>query len=369
MLKIILYKAMKSTLLPIFTFILMLFTVSASAQTSPCPAGCDTDPLCVLEDNCFRFEYFGAVDQGNGTTQLKFRVINAARYPFEHVMFELPGQNLPAVSPIASYISRYTYSVQNTFNDSLIKFTGLNTSTFRYDQADMFRYTVNTAEFNNGNNSTIQIVAKAGILVGTVTFNLEECEDMIIVPLPVELTAFKGAASSTGVALDWTTASEKNNDYFSVQHSKDGRNFESAGMVQGKGTTSSASAYSFKHANPAAGKNYYRLKQVDLDGTTAYSKVIMVEAKDVKASALNLVVYPNPVTGGELNVRLEQAMNQNEIAKVTLTDLNGRVIMKQEMKGGQELKLNLDAQNLKAGMYLVKVQSGANATFQKIILQ
>src|ERR671913_270 len=109
MLKLILFSVMKSTLLPLFTFILMFFTVSASAQTSPCPAGCDTDPLCVLEDNCFRFEYFGAVDQGNGTTQLKFRIINSSRYPFVHIMFELPGQNLPAVAPKTSYKSRYTY--------------------------------------------------------------------------------------------------------------------------------------------------------------------------------------------------------------------------------------------------------------------
>ena len=365
--KIILFPAMKTTLLPLLALLFTIFSFTASAQTSPCPAGCDTDPLCVMEDNCFRFEYFGAVDQGNGTTQLKFKIFNASRFPFEHVMFELPGQNLPAVSPTASYISRYHYSVQNTFNDSLIKFTGLNTATFRYDQADIFRYTVNTAEFTNGNNSTIEIVAKAGILVGTVTFNLEECEDMIIEPLPVELSAFKGAASSTGIALSWNTASEKNNDFFSIQHSTDGRNFESAGYVKGNGTTSSAHSYSFNHNNPVAGKNYYRLKQVDLDGTTAYSSVIVVEAKDVKAAALALSVFPNP-TQGEINIRLEKGMNASEVAKVMITDLNGRTIISEEIRGGQDLKLNLGSK-LKAGMYLVKVQSGANSAFQKIIVR
>src|SRR5688572_4597414 len=125
------------------------FGSNANAQTLgiPCPDGCNTDPLCVIEENCFRFEYYGAVNQGNGTTQLKFRVFNASRYAFEHIMFELPGQNLPAVSPKTSYISRYHYSVQNTFNDSLIKFTGLNTTTYRYDQNDVFRYTVDSATF------------------------------------------------------------------------------------------------------------------------------------------------------------------------------------------------------------------------------
>jgi len=356
------------SLLPLFTLLFALFSFTASAQSGiPCPAGCDKDPLCVMEDNCFRFEYFGAVDQGNGTTQLKFKVINAARFPFEHIMFELPGQNLPAVAPTASYISKYHYAVQNTFNDSLIKFTGLNTATFRYDQADVFRYTVDSATFHNGLNSTIEIVAKAGTLVGTVTFNLEECEDMIIVPLPVELVSFKGAASSQGVALTWTTASEKNNDYFSIQHSADGRNFESVGYVQGKGTTSMASTYNFNHTNPAPGKNYYRLKQVDLDGKTAYSPVIVVDAKDVKAAALNLTVYPNP-TDGQVNIKLERAMNSAEVARVMITDLNGRLIMSQEIAGGQELKLNLK-DKVKAGLYLVKVQAGASSTFQKLIVR
>ena len=190
---------------------------------------------------------------------------------------------------------------------------------------------------------------------------------MPINPLPVELVSFKGAASTQGVALTWTTASEKNNDYFSIQHSTDGRNFESAGYVTGNGSTSLSHTYNFTHSNPEAGKNYYRLKQVDLDGTTAYSPVIVVEAKDVKATALNVSVYPNP-TEGELNIKLEKAMNASEVAKVMITDLNGRLIMSQELKGGQELKLNLK-DKLKAGMYLVKVQSGANHAFQKVIVR
>src|SRR5688572_12495014 len=282
---------MKQTLLPIFAFFFFMFSFGASAQSGiPCPAGCDTDPLCVEEDNCFRFEYFGAVDQGNGTTQLKFKVINASRFSFNHVMFELPGQNLPAISPKTSYMSRYTYSVQNTLNDSLIKFTGLNTATFRYDQADVFRYVVDSATFHNGYNSTIEVVAKAGTLVGTVTFNLEECDDMILEPLPVELVSFKGSATAEGIALNWETATEKNNAYFSIQYSTDGRNFESVGYVDGKGTSTTANAYFFTHKDAKPGKAYYRLKQVDFDNTYAYSKIIVVDAKE--KATLPLKVYP-----------------------------------------------------------------------------
>jgi hypothetical protein len=357
---------MKKTLLPIFAFFFFLFSFAASAQSGiPCPAGCDTDPLCVQEDMCFRFEYFGAVDQGNGTTQLKFKVINASRYSFNHVMFELPGQNLPAVSPKASYMSRYTYSVQNTFNDSLIKFTGLNTGTFRYDQSDVFRYVVDSATFHNGYNSTIEVVAKAGTLVGTVTFNLEECDDMIIVPLPVELVSFKGAATTEGIALNWETATEKNNAYFSVQYSTDGRNFESIGYVEGKGTSTSAYAYTFTHKDAKPGKAYYRLKQVDFDNTYAYSKIIVIDAKE-KAS-LPLRVYPNPVTGEEVTLQLDK-VNTGKV-NITITDLNGRVVLKQTAEAAREIKLNLEKANLKAGIYILNAQAGLQTAHQKIVIQ
>lgn len=358
---------MKQTLLPIFTFLFALLSFAASSQTvsSPCPAGCDTDPLCVQEDMCFRFEYFGAVDQGNGTTQLKFKVINASRFSFNHVMFELPGQNLSAISPIASYKSRYSYSVQNTYNDSLIKFTGLNTATFRYDQADVFRYVVDSATFHNGSNSTIEVVAQAGTLVGTVIFNLEECDDMPIVPLPVELLSFNGAATAEGIALNWETASEKDNAYFSVQYSTDGRNFESAGYVEGKGTSTTANTYAFIHKDAKPGKAYYRLKQVDFDNTYAYSKVIVVDTKEKTSLPLN--VYPNPVTNEEVTLKFVKVDAAR--VNITITDLNGRVVLKHTADAAHEVKLNLESANLKAGIYILNAQAGLQTAHQKIVIQ
>jgi hypothetical protein len=360
---------MKTNLLSLLFVLFSFLGFSAKAQTLgiPCPEGCTMDPLCVIEENCFRFEYYGAIDQGNGTTQLKFKIYNASRFPFEHVMFELPGQNLPAVSPKAAYSSRFSYSVQPLMNDSLIKFTGINTLNYRYDQNDVFRYVVDSATFHNGYNSTIEIVAKAGQFVAIVNFNLEECDDMPINPLPVELVSFKGSAVSQGVALDWETASEKNNAFFSIQHSTDGRNFESVGYVEGNGTTAMAHKYSFTHTQPAAGKNYYRLKQVDHDGTSAYSKIVVIESKG--APEMKLSVFPNPVTNGEVNLKLERALAGNETATVQVRDLNGRLILDRSLAGAQTLKLNLKQHNLKPGIYLISLQNGAAITHQKIVVQ
>lgn len=357
---------MKTTLLPFLTLLLGLISFTTFAESgTPCPAGCDKEPLCIQESEGFRFEYFGAVDQGNGTTQLKFKVFNSSPQPFTSIMFDLPGSNLPAISPQASYISRYHYAVQNNYNNEFIKYTGLNTATYRYDQSDVFRYVVDSATFHNGLNTIIDVVATAGTLTGVVTFNLEECDDMIIEPLPVELVSFKGAASAQGVSFTWTTASEKNNDYFSIQYSTDGRNFESVGYVKGKGTTAGTSTYSFLHKDAAGGKMYYRLKQVDFDLKYAYSKVILVNVKE-KAN-LPMSVYPNPVIGQEVNLHFENLTAEK--VNVTIMDLNGRVVLNQTETAARDLKVNLKNANLKPGIYLLNAQAGLNTAHQKIVVQ
>ncbi|MFC5271829.1 T9SS type A sorting domain-containing protein [Adhaeribacter terreus] len=356
---------MKTTLLSLAFFLLSIFSFTASAQTSnPC-TGCDYEPLCVIEDEGFRFEYFGAINQGNGTTQLKFKVFNASRYPFTSIMFDLPGTNIPAISPKTSYVSRFWYSVDNNYNQEFIKFIGLNTTTYRYDQSDIFRYTVDSATFYNGQNSTIEIQAEAGDMMGIAIFDLNECDDLPINPLPVELTSFKGNVTAAGVSLTWETASEKNNAYFSVQYSTDGRNFESVGYVQGNGTTAMAHKYAFTHKDPAGGKVYYRLKQVDHDNTSAYSKVIVLETK-TKAN-LPLRVYPNPVTGQEVNLQFENV--SAEKVNLTLTDLNGRVILKRTTEAARNVKFDLNGADLKPGIYILNVQADLQTAHQKIVVQ
>lgn len=112
-------------------------------------------------------------------------------------------------------------------------------------------------------------------------------------PLPVELTSFVATRQSQNVYLKWTTASEKNNAYFEVQRSTDGKSFTGLGTVKGHGTTATGAAYSFTDRNPLAATAYYRLRQVNLDATEAYSSVVAVIGTD----KLEAAIYPNPTTG------------------------------------------------------------------------
>ena len=100
-----------------------------------------------------------------------------------------------------------------------------------------------------------------------------------------------GAAKGQSVNVSWATAIEKNNAWFEVQRSAIGEVFETVGTVKGQGNTSSAHNYAFVDSRPLAGLSYYRLRQVDTDGTTAYSPVAAVQLRN------ELTVYPNPSTG------------------------------------------------------------------------
>ncbi|WP_310393375.1 T9SS type A sorting domain-containing protein [Hymenobacter sp.] len=138
---------------------------------------------------------------------------------------------------------------------------------------------------------------------GTITANLltpAAVADLVLAtttlvpnenPLPVELTRFTAARQASGVALTWTTASEVNSAYFEVQRSANGREFGVVAKAEARGTNSAPTAYSAVDAQAPAGRLYYRLRQVDLDGTAAYSPVATVEGAEALAKA---APYPNP---------------------------------------------------------------------------
>jgi uncharacterized repeat protein (TIGR01451 family) len=172
-------------------------------------------------------------------------------------------------------------------------------------------------------------------------------------PLPVELTRFEAQAQGADVALNWTTAQEKNNDRFELERSADGTRFERVGTVAGRGTATSATEYRHRDAGAArAGQLlYYRLRQVDTDGTATYSDVRAVRFTDKLASAIAL--YPNPAA--------EQAtLDLRGLAAgtyaVRVLDVTGRVVQQLKAEGTQTQILPLHT--LRPGSYVVQV-SGA----------
>lgn len=125
-------------------------------------------------------------------------------------------------------------------------------------------------------------------------------------PLPIELLSFNAVADGNKVNLKWTTATEVNNDYFTVEKSRDGISFEQSGRVRGAGNSTSAIEYTNTDNHPFSGLSYYRLKQTDFNGDFTYSKIVPVETGEGN-SVIITNVYPNPSNGPNVNIYVSSA--------------------------------------------------------------
>jgi hypothetical protein len=177
-----------------------------------------------------------------------------------------------------------------------------------------------------------------------------------VAPLPVVLTSFQAAATPAGVALTWATASERGADQFVVERAPADApdSFRSIGQVPAGGTTTQARAYQYLDAEAApAARHYYRLRQVDLDGTATYSPVVAVQAGEL---APRLLAYPSPTTGP---LTVAGAAGRDFI----ILDKLGRPVRRATASPGQ---LGLDVSGLPAGLYFLQdAASGQRARFLK----
>ena len=170
-------------------------------------------------------------------------------------------------------------------------------------------------------------------------------------PLPVELISFAAkAVRNVDGQLNWRTASERNNDHWNIERSLNGRDFVKFAEVAGQGTKPAPTDYALTDANAAklGATVYYRLQQVDTDGTTAYSPVQSVTFS--KSAQPVIALFPNPATA---STTLDLSALPTGTYTVTLTDLAGRLVRSFTTDGG--LSRTLDVQELATGSYLLTV--------------
>nr|MCU0421124.1 T9SS type A sorting domain-containing protein [Cyclobacteriaceae bacterium] len=187
--------------------------------------------------------------------------------------------------------------------------------------------------------------------------------------LPVTFTSFTGETVSGINVLRWTTATELNNDRFVLERSADGELFQSIGEVVGAGTKVTPSSYSFRDESPMTGRNYYRLKQIDFDKTTAYHPRVILLTVEEGTTPMTANIYPNPTTGGLFRVRINNGNGAAVVVRVT--DLSGRVIrtaMYADAKSGSDLEVLLGNEAV-SGTYLVEVVQGSRRIVQRLIVK
>lgn len=157
--------------------------------------------------------------------------------------------------------------------------------------------------------------------------------------LPVELLSFDARKLYNWTQLSWFTANELNNERFEVERSEDGVDFELIGAVRGQGFSDHIQEYSYQDRRPNPGINYYRLKQVDTDGTFTYSETKAVDF----GSQTQLKVFPNPTTG-MVYYEVDAVLD-----KIQVVDLSGKVILLIDQPAGE-----VNMQGMTEGLYFLR---------------
>ncbi len=187
-------------------------------------------------------------------------------------------------------------------------------------------------------------------------------------PLPIELINFTAKVNKGVVDIKWTTSSEKNNDYFTIERSLDGINFEKITTIAGRGNSSQISNYSFSDKYAPEGVLYYRLKQTDYDGVFSYSNIVAVEFYN--ASDFSYSIFPNPTNGVNINIKLN-SINGDKIL-VAIYDLTGKECYSNTIFTADNGEGNYPiepSQKLSSGMYLLMLTANGNISKKKFIVE
>lgn len=192
-----------------------------------------------------------------------------------------------------------------------------------------------------------------------------------IQPLPVELMSFYGRQSGQSVELTWTTATETNNDYFTIEKSVDAKDFIEIGNVKGSGTTAFPVDYAWKDDSPANGVNYYRLKQTDFNGEYNYLETISVYVDGVERHP-QLSVYPNPVSHGGIALVKAIGLTPEARCRLRVLDNQGALILEIEASvdefGSMSYSIAVD-HRFQPGFYIVAVHSGDGVQRAKVLIR
>ncbi len=196
------------------------------------------------------------------------------------------------------------------------------------------------------------------------------CSSSLSVPsvpclkVPIELANLEGVALSSGNELRWTTATEINNNYFSIESSTDGTNFQTIGTVDGAGNSEQDIDYSFLDADAACGTTYYRLSWTDFDGLVEYAPVISVSRNELtNGEAIQIV--PS-IANADITVYFPS----NGATRVSILDITGKQLHTEKHSSSDcHASVQINVQSLPTGIYFVRIDEGLQRTTTKFVKQ
>jgi hypothetical protein len=191
-------------------------------------------------------------------------------------------------------------------------------------------------------------------------------------PLPIDLVDFDAKLQNNATYLTWTTLSETNNDYFEVERSSNGVNYEKIATIDGAGNSVIPIQYSHIDNSPFPGVSYYRLRQVDLDGQFTYSEVVTIENKLSDNKTKHWDVRPSITSSAEdIVVNLENYL-PNEQVSIRIIDVTGCTILEKSLvvnNFGKLMFRPLESKSVASGVYTITLTGLNGSSYKSIIIK
>ena len=259
------------------------------------------------------------------------------------------------------YSADTTYGKGSTLGKGYVVFNGTSHSVTIMGLEPSTYYYIANAEYNTDGTSIMYNTSGTSILTSTRT------GPPVPAPLPVELVSFTGKLDKLNISvLQWATATERNTAYFGLERSFNGVTFSEIGQVAAAGSSTQRLSYEWSDPQHVTKLTYYRLRQVDRDGTVAYSS--MVSLAPIYPIIQLIEVYPNPSTGEVVQLLLSGF--SGETISMRLADALGRPILSQMLLPAEAqylVPLHLP-RGLAAGTYFLTFTGNGSSIQKRIVV-
>jgi hypothetical protein len=282
-------------------------------------------------------------------------------YQLRNITNRTNGPNVNTTYPLGYFREDYEY-IANAADDYLDEHNGRVCVTPEYP-AGTYAYFATVDE--NWNSAYPYVVGPTfyGVYANR-SVNTVPAGTTIYTPsaLPMAQVDFQATLKEKMVLLTWITATEINNDFFTLERSADGVKFEKIATIDGAGNTTQKQLYQYEDAAYLPEISYYRLQQTDFDGRLTYSKMVSVQVEATPLGAIT--IFPNPSSDFVI-VQVKGLVRQEVV--INLFNLEGQLMKTQKIQPGTTMNY-LDIQTLYNGEYILQVNDGLNISIHQILV-
>ncbi|HKR07491.1 MAG TPA: choice-of-anchor B family protein [Bacteroidia bacterium] len=328
----------------------------------------DANPAADVTPDCSKYCYvtgngggtYSFDDVDNGSTTLTSPLFNLTSYSDPYVNYSRWFFNIPSGSPANDTLRiSITNGLTTAVLENVIASTAPGMSQWVSKSFKVSSYITPTANMRIIVYTADQAATANTLEAGFDFFNVTNSS-----PLPVEMVLFDAAPMDNYNLLSWTTMSEINNYGFEIEKSADGKYFVKTGFVKGAGNSTGRNEYEFKDHLIEPGTVYYRLKQVDYNSACNYSGIAVVKRKSGNSNEF-AVIYPNPVAE-EFTILFADKTEDPSVLE--LSDMCGRIMLERTIEQDvKSEKVRLDNPSFMPGIYQLRITSGSNLFFSKIL--